>query len=203
VNPSKVIGSAARLGVLIWPALVATGAIEDPDWSASALELQQDAIHGGGQARAGHGAACDVHSRSMSSAGASMEGIGQKFIDAFNRRDADDLVALADQDIEFHPTTLVGRGKVYHGHDGLRRWVEELGTSQIKHQIRVREVRALDERRLLILSEVLLDGEFVSPSATVARLTDKGRIAEAHAYLTDEHMLMHIGVVPKRSADPA
>ncbi len=132
-----------------------------------------------------------------------MEGVGQRFIDAFNRRDADDLVALADPNIEFHPTTLVGRGKVYHGHDGLRRWVQELGTSQIKHQMRVREVRALDESHLLILSEVLLDDELVAPSATVARLTDEGRIAEAHAYLTDEHMLMEIGVVPKQSADPA
>lgn len=132
-----------------------------------------------------------------------MEAIGHRFIDAFNRRDAEDLVALADPHIEFHPTPLVGARRVYHGHDGLRRWVAELGTSEIKHQVRVREVRPLDESRFVVLSEVLLDGELVSPSATLARLNETGGIVEARAYLSDEQILTQIGLVRERSAGRA
>lgn len=132
-----------------------------------------------------------------------MEAIGRRFVDAFNRHDAEDLVALADPHIEFRPTSLVGTSRIYRGHDGLRQWVQELDTAQIQHQARVREVRILDESRFLILSEVLLDGELVSPSAMLSRLADAGGIIEAHAYLTDEQMLTQIGLVPKSPAGTA
>jgi hypothetical protein len=129
-----------------------------------------------------------------------MQAIGQRFIDAFNRRDADALVALADPEIEFHPTSLVGARRTYHGHEGLRSWMAQLCASQAEHQVRVREVRALDESRFVILTEVLLDGELISPSAMLARLDGEGRIVEAQAYLTDEQLLRQVGVVPDQSA---
>lgn len=56
-----------------------------------------------------------------------MDEIGRDFTDAFNRRDADGLVALADPAIEFCPTELVGSRRAYHGHEGLRQWVADLG----------------------------------------------------------------------------
>jgi hypothetical protein len=127
-----------------------------------------------------------------------MERIGRRFVDAFNRRDVDELVALADPDIEFHPTSIVGARRVYRGHDGLRRWATELGIAEIGHEVRVREVRQLDESRFLLLCEVLVDGELVTPSAMLARLTEAGRIVEAHAYLTDEETLTQVGIVPKQ-----
>jgi len=46
--------------------------------------------------------------------------IGREFVDAFNRRDADGLVALSHPDIEFRPTMLAGSKRVYKGHEGLR-----------------------------------------------------------------------------------
>jgi hypothetical protein len=64
-------------------------------------------------------------------------------------------------------------------------------------------VRTLDERRFLLLSEVLLDGERISPSAMLARLTEEGKIAEVHAYLTDEQLLTQIGLVPAQPAPHA
>ena len=131
----------------------------------------------------------------MSTAKVSMETIGQQFIDAFNRRNAEDLVALADPAIEFHPTGLVGERRTYHGHDGLRRWVSDLGASGAKHQVRVLEVRRLDDSRFLVLSEVLLDGDLISPSAMIARLDEANKIVEARAYLTDEQMLTRVGLM--------
>jgi ketosteroid isomerase-like protein len=128
----------------------------------------------------------------MSSAEA--DRIGREFVDAFNRRDADALVALAHPEIEFRPTMLVGSKRVYRGHDGLRRWAADLIAAQTEHQVRVREIRSLGDQRFLLLSEVLLDGEAVTPSAMVARLAD-GKIIEARAYLSDEEMLTELDLL--------
>lgn len=132
-----------------------------------------------------------------------MEEIGRGFTDAFNRRDADGLVALADPAIELCPTELVGSRRAYHGHEGLRQWVTDLGESPIKHQVRVREVRTLDERRFLLLSEVVLNGELISPSAMLAHIDERGAIVKAHAYLTDERMLAQLGAIPDEAAADA
>lgn len=133
----------------------------------------------------------------------SIEAIAHRFIDAFNRRDADALIALSDPEIEFHPTLLVGGRRVYHGHEGLRRWVSELGVATVQHQVRVREVRALDGDCLLVLSEVYLDGDLLSPAAMIAQLSADGRILEAQAYLTDEQLLTHLGLVPVQAEGAA
>lgn len=132
----------------------------------------------------------------MSKTEVSIEAVGHRFIDAFNRRDADALIALADPEIEFSPTSLVGTRRTYRGHDDMRRWVTELRESAIEHhQVRVREVRAVGDDRFVVLSEVLLGGETVSPSAMLARVSAAGLIVEAHAYLTDEQMLVQLGLL--------
>jgi hypothetical protein len=67
----------------------------------------------------------------------------------------------------------------------------------VQHQARVREVRAFDESRFAVISEVLLEGEPVTPSAMVARLSDAGTIIDARAYLSDEQLLERLGLVPE------
>jgi hypothetical protein len=131
----------------------------------------------------------------MSRTEASLGTVGHRFVEAFNRRDANALIALTDPEVEFSPTSLVSTRRTYRGHDGMRRWVSELRQSAIEHQVRVREVRVLDAARIVVLSEVLLGGESISPSAMLARLSPDGLIVEAHAYLTDEPMLIQLGLL--------
>lgn len=123
------------------------------------------------------------------------EQLGNRFIDGFNRRDADALVALCHPELEFVPTLLVGRKSVYHGHDGLRRWVEDLIASGAAHEVRVRAVRVIDDERFAVLTEVCLEGETITPSAMIARTKD-GLIVHAKAYLSDESTLIRVGVLP-------
>jgi ketosteroid isomerase-like protein len=54
----------------------------------------------------------------------------RRAIDAFNRRDLDALLALADPDIEYFPRILeLEGGGPFRGHDGVRSWWESwLGT---------------------------------------------------------------------------
>ena len=131
----------------------------------------------------------------MGDQGLSAEELSRRFVDSFNRRDADALVALCHPELEFLPTVLVGQRAVYHGHHGLRHWVEHLVASGASHQARVRRVRALDDERFAVLTEVLLDGEIVSPSAMVVRVED-GLIVHVKAYLSDEETLVRVGVLP-------
>lgn len=120
--------------------------------------------------------------------------IAQQFIEAFNRRDAEGLVALVDPTFEWHPSVLVGGRRKYRGHQGVRQWVEDLARAPVQHQARVRHVEAIDEDRFLIHSEILVDGELMTASSMVARLGDNGKLTEGRAYLTDEPMLRGTGV---------
>lgn len=129
-----------------------------------------------------------------------VEELARRFIDGFNRRDADALVTLSHPRIEFLPTILVGQRAVYHGHDGLRRWIGDLHTSGAAHEVRVRKVRVLAPDRFAVLTEVLIDGELLSPSAMIAKL-EEGLIVHAKAYLSDEVTLIRVGVLPPPELD--
>ena len=67
-------------------------------------------------------------------------------IDAFNRRDLDALLALADPDIEWFPriAELEGGGP-YRGHDGVRRWWEDLFGVFPDFSAKVEEVQDLGD----------------------------------------------------------
>lgn len=115
-----------------------------------------------------------------------MQALADRFADAFNRRDADGLIAQSDPEITFYPTVLVGVIREYRGHEGIRRWLADLDQIGAEHVADVREVRPLDDRHFIVRSDVLLDGEIVGDSAMMVRLTTTGTIAEAHTYLLDE-----------------
>lgn len=125
----------------------------------------------------------------------SIETVARQFVDAFNRRDVEGMVALSDPEIAFHPSALVGERRHYHGHEGLGRWVADLDSAQFGYRVEVKEVRAT-ERGFLALSEIMLANELVSPAAMLARLNDDGLIVEARSFLTDEETLKQVGWVP-------
>ncbi len=139
----------------------------------------------------------------MSTPAQALETIARRLVDAFNRRDAEDLVALTDPDVEWHPSLLAGPRRAYRGHDELREWMLDLCRSPIEPQARVLEVEAVGRDRFLLLSEVLIDGQPVSPSALLGRVNAERKIVEAHAYLTDEEMLTQVGIVDGAEHDPA
>lgn len=54
----------------------------------------------------------------------------ERLFDAFNRRDADEIVELCDEEMEFFAVTgeEVGRSEPYVGIDGLRSYLEDVAT---------------------------------------------------------------------------
>jgi hypothetical protein len=50
----------------------------------------------------------------------------RRWVQAFNARDIDQLIACCDPSIEFHSAFAAVGGAVYHGHDGMRTWHRDL-----------------------------------------------------------------------------
>ena len=68
---------------------------------------------------------------------------------AFNDRDLDALLALADDDVEIVPILAAMEGS-YHGHDGIRRWWTGLLGGFPDISIEVLEVRDLGDVTLAV-----------------------------------------------------
>ena len=73
-----------------------------------------------------------------------------RVIDAFNRRDLDALLALMDHDVEVVTRIAAMEGGL-HGHDGTRRWCENMFTAFPDYDIEVVEVRDLGDVTLASL----------------------------------------------------
>lgn len=127
--------------------------------------------------------------------------LARAFVDALNDRDADGLVALAHPRIVFRPTALVGNRRTYIGHAGLRRWIAELDATRLDFQVQIREIRPLRPNGFLVLSKLRVDDDLITDSAMIACLHG-GTIIEAHGYLSDEDMLVRLGLIPDAQPSP-
>lgn len=125
----------------------------------------------------------------------SAESLGRRFAEAFNQRDADGLVAVSHPQIEFYPTGAGGTGRSYHGHEGLRAWVEELNRSELKHHVRILGVHEIDAGRVAVSCELLADGAVITPSTMIGLIAD-GALIEVHGHLTDISTLRQTHGIP-------
>jgi hypothetical protein len=127
--------------------------------------------------------------------------LARGFVEAFNDRDADGLVALAHSRIVFRPTTLIGHRRTYNGHAGLRRWVAEIDATGVDFQVHIREIRPLAPSGFLVLSKLRVADELITDAAMIASV-HHDKIIEAHGYLSDEEMLARLGLVPHAPSLP-
>lgn len=106
------------------------------------------------------------------------------------------LVAVSHPQIEFYPTGAGGTGRSYHGHEGLRAWVEELGSGQPKHHARIRDVEEIDPSLVVVSCEVIAGGVVVTPS-TIGVVAE-GLLIEVRGYLTDIETVRHVHGIPRQ-----
>jgi hypothetical protein len=117
-----------------------------------------------------------------------MRSVANGFIDAFNRRDADELAGFCEPDVEWSSALPAGGDRGFRGHDGLVRWVKDLDQSGFAHDVHVLSVTPLNSHRFMIAG-YLMHASTVASLIVTATLSQAGRIAEAHAYLGDHHSL--------------
>jgi ketosteroid isomerase-like protein len=121
----------------------------------------------------------------------SVEEILRGYHDAFNRRDAEAMIALADPDILSYPAPVSRARRKYVGHEGQRDWIRDVVAADHGHTVGTREVRRLDAERWAVLGHVTIDQATVSPFAAFARL-DRGLVKEVREFLSDEAILRHL-----------
>ena len=80
--------------------------------------------------------------------------IARRSFEAFNRaftEGADDLYALLDPEVEWIPVTTILEGRSYHGHEGVRRWIEDMKRDSEEFEPRPEEFLDLGDDRVLAL----------------------------------------------------
>jgi hypothetical protein len=50
----------------------------------------------------------------------------RRFTAAFNARDVEAMIALCDQDVEFHSSLAEADGAIYRGHKGMRTYKRDM-----------------------------------------------------------------------------
>jgi ketosteroid isomerase-like protein len=69
---------------------------------------------------------------------------------AYNRGDAEAVLALMHPEVEVHSSGTVGEAGTYHGHEGYLRWVSLWLDAWERFVIEADEVEELDEENVLV-----------------------------------------------------
>jgi ketosteroid isomerase-like protein len=80
--------------------------------------------------------------------------IARRTFRVFNRTFAEgsaDLYELLDPEVEWVPMSSLLDGTRYHGHDGVRQWIEEMKREWAELEARPEEIRDLGDDRVLAL----------------------------------------------------
>jgi len=99
---------------------------------------------------------------------------------ALNRGDVDGLAEALDPDVELVPLRAVLDGTVYRGHEGMRRWLADMGEDWTRFELDLQEVRELEGGQVLVRATMRLRGKsgvaLDSPAAWLCELRG-GRVS--------------------------
>ncbi|HZE06180.1 MAG TPA: nuclear transport factor 2 family protein, partial [Solirubrobacteraceae bacterium] len=102
------------------------------------------------------------------------------WVNAFNARDIDGILAVLAHDVDFHPFRLGGIPASYRGHDGVREWLERLGTFRHEHRIILHETRDLGDGRVFASGSMSLGSQPDLGPFCALHWLDGGLIAALH-----------------------
>ncbi len=125
-----------------------------------------------------------------------------RWIDSFNVRDLDGMLACMSPEVRFYPLRLNGLERYYRGHPGVRDWFTRLTELDHRYRIDLRNIRGERDGEVIAIGELLLeDGD---PARFWARdQVEDGQIVVAHHYLTDPDIFEDIGSQPPRPVRPS
>ena len=122
------------------------------------------------------------------------ERVVSEWVDAFNERDLDGMLARVNPDVLFHPLRVNGTAHSYLGHDGMRRWFAEILHREHPHRIGLESIAGLADGRILAAGTVLVENEAGAPFSGLYEI-DNGVIVCAYHYFTPAETLFQIGIV--------
>lgn len=121
--------------------------------------------------------------------------IVSRWVEAFNARDLDGMLACLHRGIALHPVKLSGIEACYRGHDGARCWFAQLQRHQYAYTISISDVQDLGDGRVFATGSLsLTEDPEIAPFCAVHRVTN-GLTISAHHYLTDPEMIEQLGLL--------
>ena len=76
--------------------------------------------------------------------------LARRVLDALERRDPEELVALSDPAVEWHSFFALNQGGVYRGHDGTRQYMRDLADAFEVVRAEVDDALGIDDVTLLV-----------------------------------------------------
>jgi hypothetical protein len=123
-----------------------------------------------------------------------VEHLVQSYITAFNDRDLDGICSCFAPAATIYPTPLSATRRHYTGREGVGEWVREVCANPIAYKAAVTEIRPMSDGRWAFLGIVTVGGIPESGFGATILVRD-GLIAELHSYLSDEQLLLDLGVL--------
>jgi hypothetical protein len=125
---------------------------------------------------------------------AEAERLAYAYIEAYNSRDLDAMLAVLDPNVVSQPSPLFERRPAHTGHDGVRLWWQTMVTAGRWYNVAVSSVRPAAGGRWAIIGEIRHHGELESPWILLFRVSN-GLISESRSYLSDEQVLTGLGLL--------
>ena len=115
----------------------------------------------------------------------------RRWATAVNERDREALVSFSHPEIDCYPLQIATVSGHYQGHEGMRRWLDDMVASDIGHHVRAIGVRTLSDDRVALFGVLLVEGKEISPYSMIATIRD-GKVAAMRSYLSDEETMEHL-----------
>src|SRR5690349_2884662 len=125
---------------------------------------------------------------------------------AWNRGDVAGFLETLDPDVEWVPIMAALEGRVYTGHEGVRRWMSELENDWEVFEVHPEEHRDLGDRVIVFgcwrargrASGVELDNQ----AATWLFEFERGKIVRMQTFTDRAEALQAVGLSDRRLGDP-
>ena len=115
----------------------------------------------------------------------------RRWATAVNERDAEKLIHFSHPDIDVYPLQIATVSGHYFGHDGMRRWLDDMVASDIGHHVEFVSIRTLPDGRVALFGAVFVEGKEISPYSLIATLHGD-QVIGMRSYLSDEETMEHL-----------
>ena len=115
----------------------------------------------------------------------------RRWATAVNDRDVEKLNSYSDPEIDVYPLQIATVSGHYQGHDGMRRWLDDMVASDIGHHVEFVSIRTLDDGRVALFGAVFVEGKEISPYSLIATLRGD-KVIGMRSYLSDEETMEHL-----------
>ncbi len=122
----------------------------------------------------------------------SNEDIVRTLFDAFSRRDLPSVVELMHRDVVFQPMTaaVTRAGEPYRGHEGIRRYTEDVETYWQQLRIRLKQIRSAGQAvvALGLVSGSGSGGSFKDAPTTWVVKFKEGKVAHVQIFSDERYV---------------